>query len=60
MADASITHTHVHTPHTYGHHIKSILLIICVGLHNEALYFGQQQKIHFMGSTENLDCLFSF
>ena len=33
--------------------------MICVGLHNEALYYGQQQNILFMESTENWGCLFS-
>ena len=34
--------------------------MIRVGLHNEALYYGQQQKILFTESSENLGCLFSF
>ena len=40
MADASITHTYIRTPSTHGHNIKSVSRMICVGLHNEAVYYG--------------------
>ena len=34
--------------------------MICVGLHNEVLYYGQQMNILFIESTELLGSLFSF